>query len=175
MYINFEYLKKKDLTFEDVVKLQLIRQNRTEKLDDLIKETDFSETFKEKYILERTNGKFTLTLEGRTVLDELQMPYILDNDVVLAKYLLQRYKEEGKILCSKAKITQLISWFRVETNLTHEELSKLIQSYLNSPEGQYNRKLDYLFFKPDTPYQKYHLGNSRLYEYFESIKDKKTE
>ena len=175
MYINFEYIKQKGILPEDVIKLQLLHQSRVEDLSRFTNTLSLSETFKVEYTTTLKNGELRLSQKGKDLLDNLQIPNLTDDDVKIAAYLINRYKEEDKIICSKNKACKLIAWFRSEVNLTSEELFKLIQHYLNSLDGEYNKKLEYLFFKPENAYEKLNLNSSRLYLYLEKIKSEKLE
>jgi len=173
MYINFQYLKEKLIPMEDVVKLQLLHQSRVEDLREMTEFLSLSETFKSLYTTPLKSGELRLSQKGKDLLAAVQIPGLSDNDMKIADFLISLYSSEGKIICSKNKAAKLIAWFRAEANLTHEELSKLIQDYLNSPDGEYNKKLEYLFFKPENAYEKPNLGSSRLYLYLEKLRNEK--
>ena len=173
MYINFAYLKNKGIPFEDILKLQILHQSKVEDLRDIVSNITFSETFKDEYVTQLKNGELRLSQKGKDVLNTAQIANLTDNDLKIADFLIKKYSEEGKIICSRNKAAKLIAWFRSEVSLTHEELNRLIQHYLASQDGEYNKKLEYLFFKPENAYEKPNLNSSRLYLYFEKLKSEK--
>lgn len=173
MYINFTYLKEKGIPREDIINLQILHQSRVEDLSDITSNLSLSETFKLEYTVPLKNGELRLSQKGKDLLAAVQIPNLTDNDLKIADFLIKKYNEDGKIVCSRNKASKLIAWFRSEANLTHEELSRLIQHYLSSPDGEYNKKLEYLFFKPENAYEKPNLGSSRLYLYLEKLRNEK--
>ena len=169
MYINFKYLKEKGIPYEWVLHLQVLAQSRVEDLESVVENLHLSETFKQEYTTTIKSGKLRLSEKGKELLSNLQIPDLTDNDVILANMLIKKYVEDGKITCSKNKAARLIAWFRSETNLTHKELLQLINDYFASPEGEYNKKLEYLFFKPENAYEKPNLQSSRLFLFLEKV------
>jgi len=167
MYINVNFCEKNKLTLHDVLYLQLVYQNRSEDLQSFIDKITPSEEIK-KYITSIKSGEVRLTKDGKSLLDKVQLADFHENDEKLADYLLEKYKEENLNICSKSKLLKLVSWFRSETSLTHKEIYKIIVTYFESEESKYNKRLDYLFWKPENPYSSPKLSDSRLYAWYES-------
>lgn len=171
MYINVNFLEKSGLSLIDVLYLQLVNQNRTEELQSYIDNLVPTESTS-KYITRIKSGEARLNKEGKEFLTKLQIPNLHENDEKLADYLLNKYKEEELNVCSKPKLLKLIAWFRGETSLTHREIYQLIVSYFETEESKYNKRLDYLFWKPETAYSTQKITDSRLYNWYESNKEK---
>jgi hypothetical protein len=171
MYINFNYLKKSNVSYQSLIALQAIHQNRIEKLNSFIVE-NFDVSPIENYITRLKNGDLRLNKNGKDFLDKVQIPGYHENDEKLADYLLEKYSEEKLIVCPKNKLLKLIAWFRSETSFSHREIYDMIVSYFDSEESQYNKRLDYLFFKPENAYSQPNLQGSRLYSWYEYNKDK---
>lgn len=171
MYINFNYLKKLNISYESLITLQAIHQNRVENLNLFILD-NFDVSSLEDYITRLKNGDLRLNKKGKDLLDKVQIPNYHENDEKLADYLLNKYNDEKLMICPKSKLLKLIAWFRAETSLTHKEIYNLIVSYFDSEESQYNKRLDYLFFKPVNAYSQPNLENSRLYSWYEYNKEK---
>jgi len=164
-------LKKVELSVADIVALQAIHQNRTEDLNQYIVDnftilhlSDYTQTLK--------NGEVRLNKKGKEILDKIQIPNYHENDEKLADYLLDKYKEEELVICPKNKLLKLIAWFRAETSFTHKEIYSLIVSYFETEESVYNKRLDYLFFKPENAYSQPNLQHSRLFTWYDSNKEK---
>lgn len=172
MYINLAYIKDKGITLESVMQLQLLHQSRIEDIGEAL---DYFPTYKSidsKYIQYLKDGSPRLSKLGKEVLDTLQIPNATENHIALADYLIDKYKEDGdKILCSKNKLVELIAWFCAEVGLTARELYNLILLYFETDDSIYNKRLDYLFFRPVNAYAKKNLNESRLYLWYENNKD----
>lgn len=170
MYINFEYLKSKELSYIDFICLQAISQNKIENLQELI-EGIITDKIRDNYTITLKNGKYNLNDLGKDVLNNIEIVGYTENDGVLADYLIKKYKEKELILCSRPKLLKLITWFRGATKFTHKEIFYLIIEYFKTEESDYNKRLDYLFWKPENSYSKPNLTDSRLYTFYENNKE----
>lgn len=171
MYLNFKLINKHGLLPVDIVTLQFLKQLRVEKMDYSIFDIHIIALEKQGLVDRLKDRSPRLSKKGVELLELIQIPDATENHVELAKYLLEKYKEEDKILCSKNKLVELIAWFCAETSLTARELYNLIETYFTTEDSKFNKRLDYLFFKPESAYQKKTLNNSRLHTYLESIKE----
>ena len=170
MYINFKLVSKYNLLPVDIVVLQFLKQLRVERMDYSMYDIHIIALEKQGFVDRLKDRSPRLSKKGSNILELIQIPDATENHVELAKYLLEKYKEEDKILCSKNKLIELISWFCAETSLTAEELYNLIEQYFSTDDSKFNKRLDYLFFKPENMYQKKTINSSRLYIYLESLK-----
>ena len=170
MYINFKLVSKYNLLPVDIVVLQFLKQLRVERMDYSMSDIHIIALEKQGFVDRLKDRSPRLSKKGSNILELIQIPDATENHVELAKYLLEKYKEEDKILCSKNKLIELISWFCAETSLTAEELYNLIEQYFSTDDSKFNKRLDYLFFKPENMYQKKTINSSRLYIYLESLK-----
>jgi len=68
-------------------------------------------------------------------------------------------------------LVELIAWFCAEVGLTARELYNLILLYFDTDDSIYNKRLDYLFFRPVNAYAKKNLNESRLYLWYENNKN----
>lgn len=171
MYLNFKLINKHGLLPVDIVTLQFLKQLRAEKMDYSMFDIHIVALEKLGYVDRLKDRSPRLSKNGVELLDLIQIPDATENHVELAKYLLEKYKDEDKILCSKNKLVGLIAWFCAETSLTARELYNLIEQYFTTEDSKFNKRLDYLFFRPENAYQKKSLNNSRLYIYYESVKE----
>lgn len=171
MYINIAYAEKNGLTPTDIIYLQLVNQNKSEDLQGYIDKMTPSNSVG-KYLTKIKSGELRLTKDGKELLNNLQIVNFSENDEKLADYLMDKYKEENLNVCSKTKLLKLIAWFRGETSLTHREIYTLIVTYFESEESKYNKRLDYLFWKPETAYSIQKLSDSRLYNWYDVNRDK---
>ena len=167
MYINVNFAEKNGLSPTDIIYLQVVNQNRTEDLQSYLNKMLPSIVAK-RYTTTIKSGETRLNKEGKELLIKLQTPNYNENDDKLADFLIEKYKEENLNVCSRTKLLKLIAWFRAETSLTHKEIYKLIVSYFESEESKYNKRLDYLFWKPVNAYSVQKLSDSRLYNWYES-------
>jgi hypothetical protein len=171
MYINFNYLNKIGLSVTDLAALQALHQNRVEDLNAYIN-SNFDLNSISEYTSTLKNGDYRLNKKGKELLDRIQIANYHENDEKLADFLLDKYKEEKLVICPKNKLLKLIAWFRAETSFTHKEIYSLIVNYFESEESIYNKRLDFLFWKPTTAYSVQKLSESRLYNWYESNNDK---
>lgn len=167
MYINFEFLNSKGFYPFDVIILQYLRQLRVESMNIEMFNAHINKLEEDGYVDRLKDGSPRLSKKGKEFLDLVQIPGATENHVALADYLIEKYKnDEDKILCSKNKLVGLISWFCAEANVTPRELYNILEEYWKTDESVFNKKIDYLFFKPTNAYEKRNINNSRLYIYY---------
>jgi hypothetical protein len=168
MYLNFNLIQKNNLLPIDVVVLQFLKQLRSEPMDYSLYDIHIFHLEKLGYVDRLKDRSPRLSKKGKELLKLIQTPGATQNYVALAEYLIEKYKSEDLIICSKSKLIDLIVWFCSETSLTARELYELIVEYFTTEDSKYNKRLDFLFFKPDKLYQENNLSCSRLYAYLES-------
>ncbi|MBP8762300.1 MAG: hypothetical protein KBH21_00440 [Acetoanaerobium sp.] len=161
MYINFNLLKSKGIDPCLIVQLQFLKQSRIENVEYNF---DFTTIETLGFISNLKNGGKRLSKKGADFLELLQIPDADENHSALADFLIDKYKnDEDKILCSKNKLVGLIAWFCKEVNITAKELYKILLQYWETEGSKYNKRLDYLFFKPENMYSKKNINDSRLF------------
>jgi len=186
MYINFELAKKRGLSPNDVINLQLISQNKTEKLVDVISEyislTVLTE-YQDKELITLINPKnkrdsiqnrVRLSSKGHDLLEDLQVPEINEDDLMLYNWLEATYKKEGKELGNRKKTKLYIALFRSQSGIDRNKLALLCKAFMNdSSQFEWSKRLEFLFFKPANAFSvKFDIEQSRLYMYY--LKHKET-
>jgi hypothetical protein len=169
MYINFKLLSEKNISPDLLITLQLLKQLRVEDLDYSNFKISISKLEELGYVDRLKDSSPRISKEGAKLLDIIQIPNVTENHVAMAEYLIDKYKEDpDKILCSKNKLIELISWFCSEANITARELYKILLEYWESDDSRFNKKLDYLFFKPENAYSKRNINDSRLFIWYQN-------
>lgn len=180
MYINFEIAKKRGLSPTDVVNLQLISQNKTESLEDVItdniplsvlnwyQELEYVTLVKAKNKSEAIQKRIRLSPKGNDLLEDLQVPQINDDDLQLYNWLEKTYQKEGKELGNRKKTKLYIALFRVNSGIDRNKLALLCKTFMNdSSQFEWSKKLEFLFFKPGNVFSvKFDLEQSKLYQYY---------
>jgi hypothetical protein len=180
MYINFEIAKKRGLSPTDVVNLQLISQNKTEKLEEIItdniplsvlnwyQELEYVTLIKAKNKSDSIQNRIRLSSKGNDLLEDLQVPQINDDDLQLYNWLEKTYQKEGKELGNRKKTKLYIALFRVNSGIDRNKLALLCKAFMNdSSQFEWSKKLEFLFFKPGNVFSvKFDLEQSKLYQYY---------
>lgn len=180
MYINFEIAKKRGLSPTDVVNLQLISQNKTEKLEEIItdniplsvlnwyQELEYVTLVKAKNKSDSIQNRIRLSSKGNDLLEDLQVPQINDDDLQLYEWLERTYQKEGKELGNRKKTKLYIALFRVNSSIDRNKLALLCKAFMNdSSQFEWSKKLEFLFFKPGNVFSvKFDLEQSKLYQYY---------
>lgn len=180
MYVNFEIAKKRGLSPTDVVNLQLISQNKTEKLEEIItdniplsvlnwyQELEYVTLVKAKNKSDSIQNRIRITPKGNELLEDLQVPQINDDDLQLYNWLEKTYQKEGKELGNRKKTKLYIALFRVNSGIDRNKLALLCKAFMNdSSQFEWSKKLEFLFFKPGNVFSvKFDLEQSKLYQYY---------
>jgi hypothetical protein len=180
MYINFEIAKKRGLSPTDVVNLQLISQNKTDKLEEIItdniplsvlnwyQELEYVTLVKAKNKSDSIQNRIRLSSKGSDLLEDLQVPQINDDDLQLYEWLERTYQKEGKELGNRKKTKLYIALFRVNSGIDRNKLALLCKTFMNdSSQFEWSKKLEFLFFKPGNVFSvKFDLEQSKLYQYY---------
>jgi hypothetical protein len=180
MYINFEIAKKRGLSPTDVVNLQLVSQNKTEKLEEIItdniplsvlnwyQELEYVTLVKAKNKSDSIQNRIRLSSKGNDLLEDLQVPQINDDDLQLYEWLERTYQKEGKELGNRKKTKLYIALFRVNSGIDRNKLALLCKAFMNdSSQFEWSKKLEFLFFKPGNVFSvKFDLEQSKLYQYY---------
>lgn len=176
MYINFKLLETYGLIPQDVPSLQAIFQNKYEDNGELIALICDSEKFEQLELVSFIKGTakaskgslMRLSTKGARILEEVQIPNIIQDDLDVYAWLESVYKKEGKEVGNAKSTKLLISKFRVHSGIERNWLAYLCKSFLNDEkEMEYSQKLEYLFWKPSNLFQtKFDIDQSRLYQYY---------
>jgi hypothetical protein len=186
MYINFELSKKRGLSPTDVVNLQLISQNKTEKLEGIIfdniplrilhsyQEQELVTLVTAKNKSDSIQNRIRLSSKGHDLLEDLQVPEINDDDLMLYSWLEAIYKKEGKELGNRKKTKLYVALFRSHSGIDRNKLALLCKAFMNdTSQFEWSKRLEYLFFKPSNVYAvKFDIEQSKLYQYY--LKHKQT-
>ncbi len=177
MWIDF---KNHTVLPEEIIYLQLIKQNQKEDLKDEVEfyvkdrnldiflETGYVELIKAKNKADTRQNRARLTSKGRELLEELETPPALEDDVKVFEWLKSLYLKQGKEVGNGAKTLRHIASFRTKSNIEKNNLIKLCLAFLQDEENmEYNIKLEYAFYKAPTAFEtKFQLEESRLYKYY---------
>ena len=167
MYINFRYLQTKGISPTDAIYLIACAQNKIDDLKEYM-ESWFGEYNVLTYTEQLKNGKFVLTKVGREIYENMQVPEITDDDVRIYEWLVGEARDREWDVSNKKKVLGLVAWFRTQVGLTPKELTELLDKYLQAEDSKWNKKLEYVFFKPVNMYSKRNLEESKLYNFKEN-------
>lgn len=180
MYINFQLAKTKGLTPTDVANLQLISQNKTESLWEIITETVSLQTLdryqnlgyitlvKAKNKGDTIQNRVRLSPKGSELLEDLQVPEVNSEDLMLYDWLEATYKKEDKEIGNRKKTKLYIALFRSHSGIDRNKLALLCKTFMNdSSQFEWSKRLEFLFFKPGNVFSvKFDLEQSKLYQYY---------
>lgn len=180
MYINFQLAKTKGLTPTDVANLQLISQNKTESLWEIITETVSLQTLdlyqnlgyitlvKAKNKADTIQNRVRLSTKGSELLEDLQVPEVNSEDLMLYDWLESTYKKEDKEIGNRKKTKLYIALFRAHSGIDRNKLALLCKTFMNdSSQFEWSKRLEFLFFKPGNVFSvKFDLEQSKLYQYY---------
>lgn len=180
MYINFDLMRKWGLSPVDVVNLQLISQNKTESLVDVITDNislevldyyqklEYVTLVKAKNRADTIQNRIRLSSKGSELLENLQVPEINEDDLKLYNWLEGIYKAEDKEIGNRKKTKLYIALFRANSGIDRNNLAFLCKSFMNDPSKfDWSRRLEYLFFKPSNAFAtKFDIEQSNLYMYY---------
>jgi hypothetical protein len=171
MYINFEYLEKKSVTFYEFLALLIIRQKNYSSL------VGMGETLNSLYKKELVNSTKSvnkekpylsarLTAKGKKILKEVTIPNITDEVTSLSYELISLYESKGFNVGNKREVVKLLSWFMANTDFSSGEILSATEQYLQGQtEVKFTRSLENFIHKSPSAFSsKWDLGNSMLYE-----------
>lgn len=185
MYINFNVVKFMGYSPSDVFNLQIIFQNRTESLEELILESVSNDTLmsysdkglvtfiKEKNKKDTLANRVRIAPNGSELLSTFQIPEVNEDDLKLYDWLESVYKSENKEIGNRKKTKVFIALFRVNSGIDRNKLAYLCKVFMNdTSQFEWSRVLEYLFFKPANMYStKFDLEESKLYKYYLRYQD----
>jgi len=120
MYINFDLLKKKEITTTQLLVLQIIKQKEYERLEGL--GNIMNKLFKKGLVMvikgskkQLSYEKARLTKTGKEFLNQVEVPEVTEEAIKLTDDLRNLWIDEGKEVGSQLKILKLVSWYLSET------------------------------------------------------------
>lgn len=180
MYINFGMLDARGLTAQNLILLQMCKQNKFEDLSGFIEkrfdELDFL-LLEERELIEyikpkkKDDTKYQLariSKKGNELLSDLETPEITEEDLTVWNWLSESYKKAGKQVGNSKKGKLWLAQFRVESGITRNHLVKLCSEFLYDEKCQeYSFRLDYVFFRPANVFTtRFDINESKLWQYY---------
>jgi hypothetical protein len=180
MYVNFDLMCKWGLSPIDVINLQLISQNKTESLEEVItnnislevldkyQKSEYVSLVKAKNKADTIQNRIRLTSKGSDLLETLQVPEVNEDDLKLYDWLESIYKAEDKEIGNRKKTKLYIALFRAHSGIDRNKLAYLCKSFMNdSSQFEWSKRLEYLFFKPSNAFSvRFDIEQSSLYRYY---------
>lgn len=177
MYLNFGLMESRDISLTDVMVLQIAQQNKFEDVGrHLLPFQSDLDKLTQRGLITLIKGKkkdpiyskYRLTKAGTKMLEDIQIPDVIEYDLTLFKWAAGIYKAAGKELGNQKKTKMHLAKFRVETGIYGNNLAKLLRAFLGDENNmQYNHKLEYALYKPATAFEtRFKLEESRLYKYY---------
>ena len=123
MYVNFEIAKKRGLSPTDVVNLQLISQNKTESLEEIITDNiplTLLDAYQQQELVNLVKAKnksvtiqnrVRLTPKGHALLEDLQVPEVNEDDLRIFEWVKSIYVKEGKEVGNEKRTKMYIAQF----------------------------------------------------------------
>lgn len=159
MYVNFDLMCKWGLSPIDVINLQLISQNKTESLEEVItnnislevldkyQKSEYVSLVKAKNKADTIQNRIRLTSKGSDLLETLQVPEVNEDDLRIFEWLKSIYIKENKEIGNEKRTKMLIALFSKQSGITRNSLAFLIKSFLSDDrEFTYSQRMQYLFF-----------------------------
>ena len=127
----------------DVFNLQIIFQNRTESLEELISDSISNDilmsysnkglvTFiKEKNKKDTLANRVRIAPNGSELLSTFQIPEVNEDDLKLYAWLESVYKSENKEIGNRKKTKVFIALFRVNSGIDRNKLAYLCKVFMN--------------------------------------------
>lgn len=183
-YYNIKLLKQKGLTPIEVTYLQLIKQNRTEDVSELLVDCDL-DSFEQRGLVTYIKGKPTdsslnrvrLSSKGKKWLTDIETPEVTEGDLKMAEYLMEMYikmsDDEERTIGNKKKVKMYCAVFRQKLQLTLHEMFWLC--YLFVEEYEFTKVLEKVFI--DSNKNRYgnfesNIEDSKLYQFYDNNKEK---
>ena len=184
MYINTQILNSKELSFTQLILLQLCKQQKFEDHSEVIEKGFYPEDIDfllSRGLIEEIKGtkqqskfeKLRCSKSGCNLLDIIEIPEISEQDILLYDWISSVYLKNGKELGNRKKGLLHLTMFRVHSSIDKNRLAFLLKTFLED-ENQMNfsNVLQYVFFKPDSIYStRFDIEGSRLYKYYLNRRD----
>lgn len=184
MYINFQLLQTKGLSTHNLMALIAIKQNKSEDLADMcealvgldlpfLEQQELVTYVKAKRKSDTKFNLIRLSSKGQKLLDDLETPEILEQDIIIFDWLAESYRANGKTVKNGKQCKRWIALFRVHSGIQKNALVTLANNFMaDSDQQKWSQVLDYVFFKPESAFNvRFDLESSKLYKYYLDNKD----
>lgn len=188
MYLNFKLAKELNISPQQILLLQAIKQQGSEKLDDiiplLIQEDTLLENLSKNQYIKLIKGKkdqseierLRITSKGTKLLEDISTPEITEGDLQMYSYLENIYlshEDEERHIGNKKKTKIYCAIFRNYLSLSLHQMYWLCWLFLQ--EYSHTKRLEYIFFNSNKQrYGKFqnNIEDSPLYQYYDQNKEK---
>lgn len=185
MYINFKLLKEKNISIEELILIQMAKQQKFEDLGLFVREFENRfpqlisklETQNLIYFVKATRGinesRIRITADADKLLSDIETPEVLEQDLVLFEWVKNIYKQRDKKIGNMKKTKLYIALFRTHSGISGNSLAYLIKTFLENEDAQkYSHIAEYIFFKPPSAYStKFDLEESKLWKFYQTFKE----
>jgi len=183
-YINFEILQDKSVTLPEYLILQCCKQMKTEDVSTHLANIDCENNsvedtlliLEDKGFVQFIKGKSKdnffqkarLSAKGTELMDLIETPFIIPEDVVVWDWLSRHYEKEGKEVGNTKKGKIWLASFRANSGIAKNHLVTLCLAFTkDEAQMEYSKRLDYVFFKPDNVFTtRFELDSSKLWRYY---------
>ena len=179
-YINFEILKDKGITPKEYLILQCCKQMKTEDVSEQLIEICGDEepiiNLEQRDFVQFVKGKSKdnffqkarLSARGTELMDLIETPFIIPEDIVVWDWLSRHYEKEGKEVGNAKKGKIWLASFRANSGIAKNHLVTLCLAFTkDEAQMEYSKRLDYVFFKPDNVFTtRFELDSSKLWRYY---------
>ena len=182
MYINTKVVLDNELNLQQVVLMQLLKQNKNEDLSewlesyngdiDVLRDKGFISEVKPKTKKESPYKRLRLSDKGNSTLEDLLTPEVHEDDKKICDWLVNHYKKLGKDIGNRKRTERHIRDFRVQSGIIKNNLVKLCLDFLSENEEQ-SRVLEYVWYYPKTAFAtKFNIYDSWLFKHYEKNKER---
>lgn len=182
MYINTKILKQYNLNLQQVSLLQILHQNRTEDMSELLEsyngdldvlnEKGFLNEVKARNKKESVYKRLRLSKKGSELLEDLGTPEVLEEDKKVFEWLKNYYLKADKEIGNGAKTQRHIRDFRTKSGIQKNNLITLVLEFLKENEEK-SKKLEYIWYYPKTAFAtRFDLEESWLWNFYQKNKER---
>ena len=184
-YINTKILKQKNLNLTQVALLQILHQNRTEDMSellesyngdlDVLKDKGFIDEVKAKNKQESVYKRLRLSKTGKSVLDAVEIPEVLEEHIKMRDYLISIYlnhEDTERVVGNKKLIATYISVLQKYLGISIYQFYYLCEFFLS--EHIYTKKLENIFMdRNKIRYGEFknHIEDSAIFQFYEQRKN----
>lgn len=185
MYINTKILEQKNLNLTQVALLQILHQNRTEDMSellesynddlDVLKDRGFIDEVKAKNKQESVFKLLRLRKTGKSVLDAVETPEVSEEHVKMRDYLISIYlnhEDTERVVGNKKLIATYISVLQKYLGINIYQFYYLCEFFLS--EHIYTKKLENIFMdRNKIRYGEFknHIEDSAIFQFYEQRKN----
>jgi hypothetical protein len=113
-------------------------------------------------------SKLRTTKAGEELLQNIEIPEIIEEDLTLFEWVKNIYLSKDKKLGNQKKTKLYIALFRAHSGIDRNKLATLLSIFVEDEQNMaYSHILEYIFYRPANVYAtKFTLLESRLYNYY---------